>query len=342
MVNVKKFVIHEIEKEKNVNEGFGQFSTSLNDVNDNIIDLITKLDKGFTKDERVVRTEFEDKYSFVFQDELKNYIDNQSDKVFFSFTKNSLTEMVKIIQNIPFATGGYFVYSVYKVNNKTYIGVFIVRDSEGVIFNKGVKGRYTVNTTMVINIEKLAMACRILIDGVVKGEDRYLHLTQPRKGTVSDYFSETWIGSKLVEKSISDTNSFLELIKKVDLPIDPETRKIYNIDSFREDMLKYIEGNGGVIRLTDIGMRFWENDEYLIDIVEDYNLNISNEFKASSSIKFLRKYEVSYGKIKVSFSVGDINSGHISIEDDDKIIIESKQLRSKFDKLNLLDSDENI
>ncbi|GGF42515.1 nucleoid-associated protein [Echinicola rosea] len=339
-MKVYKFVIHEIGKEKNINEARPTYSDSLNRINQNIEDLVEKLNKGFKRDERVVRTEFDDSFTYIFQNEFGNYVCSKTDGQFFRFSMETIKEMVKIIQGVPFATGGYFVYTEYSLNDSnTYVGIFLVRDTEGVIFNKREDGKFTVNKTMVINTEKLAMAAKISLQDFEKKNDRYLNLAQPNTGTVSNYFGENWIGAKLVEKNNIYTESFLKLIKIVELPINNETSQKYEIDSFREEVFKFIEGNGKVVRLNEIGDRFWGNPEYLVDIVEENNLDISNEFKATSKINYLKKYEIKSGKLKVGFSLGDVNSGRVRIEEDDKIIIEYKPLRNKLDKLNLISKD---
>ena len=331
-MEIKRIVIHEIQKEKGVNEANLNLSESLTDVTDNVTFLSERLSDAFKKDEKVIRTEFIEEED-VFQIAINSFLNDKNDETFYEFTELAIKDLRKRLMSSTLATGGYFVFLNYETQNTEYIGVYIVRDTEEVIFNRSVDaGIFTVNKTTVINTSKLAMACRVDLNKLVAGQKRYLHFTH-RQTEISDYFVN-WIEARLANKSKDDTESLIKIINNIDRPIDPETNEEFEEDKFRTKIFDYINSIGRTVRVQDIGRNFWNDPDKIVDFAEENDYDINTEFQAVPSIlKRLKKYEVKSGKIKLSFSHNDYNLGIIGVGDDNQVVINSTEIRKQVDKL---------
>lgn len=332
-MKIKRITIHQIEKKQGVSEAHLVTSDSLISIDDKVQFLVEKLNDAFKKDEKVIRTEFLEDED-LFQKSLRMFADKVNNDAFYKYTTESIKRIVKLLQATPLATGGYFVFVNYKYRNIDYSGVFIVRDSEEVIFNRNDKNIFVVNKTTIINTDKLAMAVRIDLDRLSKKQDRYLQFTH-KLSSASNYFSE-WIEANLLDKSVDDTKALIKLIDGLtNFPVDPETGNSFDSDKFREKVFDHINSSGRVVRLRELGKTFWDDSNFLTDYIDENNINISHQFQAVSTILGrLKKYEIKSGKIKLSFSRADIESGRVKVGNDNQIIITNMTLRTKFDELD--------
>ena len=186
---------------------------------------------------------------------------------------------------------------------------------------------FVVQLTKIVNTNKLAMACRINVNRLVNGQDRYLNLTH-KQGSESEYFIE-WVEAELAEKNKEDTNTLLRIIADIDRPIDPDTGEEYEENKFRKQVHDYISGNGQLINIFDLGERFWDNSQKVSDFAEGLDLIINTEFRSSGAIKKLDRYSYTSGKIKLDFSHKDYRNGTVRVLSDNTVLINSEELSEK-------------
>lgn len=331
---VQKSIIHLIEKKQSGNPSL-HLSPSLMVIDENVTKLTEKLNDSFRKDEKVLKTEFIVSEPKVFQISTRTFVTNFSNENFMNFSVNSIKRMIDLLSGNNLATGGYFVYSEYTYRKINYLGVFIVKDEEEIIFKRGKNGDYEVNTTTIVNTSKLAMAIRIDLDKLCKNQNRHLHFTK-KQAHLSQYFFD-WIEADLADKSTEDTQKLLELVNQLhinEFPINPENSERYTPDEFRTKLYDNILSTGRIVRIREISRTFWDDDDFLTNKFEELEIEISTEFQApESTLKKLKKYEISAGKIKLVFSQNDIDSGRIWLGDENQIIIRSEDLVRKFNKI---------
>jgi nucleoid-associated protein len=226
------------------------------------------------------------------------------------------------------------VYSHYESHGRNYLAIFIVRDAEKVIFKHDpIRKIFVVNTTTIIDTDKLSMACRIDLDKLQNKEDRYLQFTNYKQQEISDYFVN-WLEASQVSKIAEDTKSFLKIIDNIDIPIDPDTDEEYEEDKFRSNLHRMVISAGGILRVKEISAQFWDDENHLFEYIEENDININGEFRVSKTIfNRLNKFEVTTGKIKLSFSKGEWKNGTVRKGDKNQIVIESSILRAKIDAL---------
>ncbi len=332
-MKLKKAIIHLIDKEQGLGPKIDESKGILN-IDDNTSELAERLNEAFKKDEKVLKTEFvNDKNTF--QSKINDFSKDNSIENFMDFAKVSLKRIADLMTGSNFATGGYFVYMEYEYRNTNFIGVFMVRDSEEIIFKKSDNNNYTVNTTTIVDTSKLAMAVRVDLSKYSNKEKRYLHYTK-RQRHQSDYFIE-WIEADLAEKSDDDTKALVKIIDSLapnEIPINPTTGENYNSEEFRNHLYDHINSSGRLVRIRDLSRTYWDDENFLMEKAEEEKIEINGEFQAALMIlKRLKKYEIRSGKIKISFSKADKDRGRIRRGDDNQIIIDSNELRTKFDEL---------
>jgi nucleoid-associated protein len=331
---VHKSIIHMIEKEQSGNPSL-HLSPSLMVIDENVTMLTEKLNDSFRKDEKVLKTEFIVAEPKAFQISARFFVSDFTNDNFMNFSVNSINRMIDLLTGNNLATGGYFVYSEYTYRNINYLGVFIVRDEEEIIFNKDENGEFEVNTTTIVNTNKLAMAVRIDLGKLGHNQTRYLHFTK-KQAHLSQYFFD-WIEADLADKSAEDTQKLLDLVNQLhinDFPLNPENSERYTPDEFRTKLYDNILSTGRIVRIRDISRTFWDDDDFLTNKFEELEIEISTEFQApESTLKKLKKYEISAGKIKLVFSQNDLDSGRIWLGDENQIIIRSEDLVRKFNTI---------
>ncbi|PHR48044.1 MAG: hypothetical protein COA32_05825 [Fluviicola sp.] len=332
-MQLKKAIIHLIDKEQGQGPRIDKSSSTLN-IDDNTKDLVERLNEAFKKDEKVLKTEFVEEKN-VFQSTVEVFSKDKSVEKFMDFAEASLIRMADLMTGNNFATGGYFVFMEYEYRNVNYLGVFMVRDSEEIIFKKSDSNNYTVNTTTIVDTSKLAMAARVNLSLYSNNETRYLHYTK-RQQHQSDYFID-WIEADLAEKSVDDTKALLRIFNSLgpnELPFKPNSEERYGSEEFRNRLYDHINSSGRLVRVKDLSRTFWDDEDFLVNRAEAEEIDINGEFQAALRIlKQLKKYEIKSGKIKVSFSKADKEDARVRPGNRNQIIIESQELRVKFDEL---------
>lgn len=329
-----KIIIHLIDKEQGTDPVLIP-SANLIVVNENVNNLTERLNDSFRKDEKVLRTEFTEN-RLIFQNGVRNFSENNSNEIFFNFSNDSLGRMIDLMSGVNLATGGYFVYIHYVYRNTNYLGVFVVRDIEQIIFDKPENSEnFTVDTTTVINTDKLAMAVRIDLDRLRNNQTRYLHFTK-KQTHQSRYFID-WIEAELADKSGDDTLALIHLINNLnedEFPINQETNQRYESEDFRRHLLNHINSSGKIVRIKELSSTYWQNEDFLIDKAEELGLDINGEFQGVDKyLKRLNAYEIKSGKVKLIFSQKDIDDGIVYKGDNNQIIINSEELSNAFDNL---------
>ncbi|MFT5823463.1 MAG: nucleoid-associated protein [Crocinitomix sp.] len=334
-MEIRKIIIHLIDKERGTAPR-QEKSEHVLTVDDGIKVLVERLNEAFKKSAKVLRTEFKTEKR-VFQDGVIEFSENRSRDNFLNFASNSIDRMADLIAGINLATGGYFVFISYKDKNRKYLAVFLVRDSEEIIFKREEESNdFIVDTTTIVDTDKLAMAVRVDIDKLRNDEGRYLHFTNKQQSQ-SQYFID-WIEANLAEKNSEDTSALIRLIHSIpieEMPLKAGTQERYLPEELRSKIFDSINASGRLVRIRDLSSLFWDDEDYLSNKIEELEIDMSTEFQATLNIlKRLKKYVINSGKMKLEFSRNDIEHGKVKIGDrENQIIIEDEGLRSKFDDL---------
>lgn len=331
-MQVKRIIIHELKKEQMQTGSTVELSKTLLEIDDQAISLLEKLNKRYVLGRELIT------YGVFDRDESKtfpkNYIlyhSNTSNEMFIEMTHITLNNLGEQIQNIHFAKGGYVVFADYKSEEKEYFGVFLIRNTSGMLFLKDTHSdHYRINSTIHIDLEKIAMGCRINKKKFSNEDGQYLSFTKKGQADISDYFIK-WIAAVELNNNKIFTEKLFEISNHIPLPQDD-----LGVEMPREEFRKTIAdlakaSPNSTVNLANLSDFLYKDENYISRFAQDKEIDIDTEFKPD--LRVLRKFvqiSIREDNIKLEFSQDDLNT-KVRIDDDnpDIVIIESPKVANK-------------
>lgn len=236
-MNLNRIIIHELKKVRLSTETELIYSDALSEVNDNSIGLVSALNSSYSSD-KILYAVFDKSEGKYFPEKFQEYKDSdQNDDDFILFTKNVIGNLETLISSVTLATGGYFVFAEYISNTYSFLGVFLIRDTEGKVLNK-TETSFSIDSVEYVDTSNLAMACRINNERYDSQDENYLSFTQLRQQEISEYF-KNWISIEQIETSSEYTKQLYDIVTQIERPVDPSTGEEYEIESFRNLVYNY-------------------------------------------------------------------------------------------------------
>lgn len=330
-MELKKLVIHELFKESESKDVTLDFSDNIIEIDNNSIGFVKALSAAYQSD-KILYAIFDDSEGKYFPEKFNEYRNSdRNEEEFVSFSRNVLGNLEALISPVTFATGGYFIFAEYLDNGRNFVGVFLIRDTEGKTLKK-TDHSYQIQTIEYVDTKNLAMACRINEDRMDEDGINYLSFTQVKQQSVSEYF-KTWVSIKQLESSRDYTKALYKIIEQIEPPIDQETGLEYSIQEFRNLVYNYAKSSPNkTISVRDMGQHFYQYPEKIIKFSEENDIIIDAEFRYNNTElnKFI-KLEVNKDGIALKISRGSINQKvRLSEDDPNIVIIESESFANAF------------
>jgi len=325
-MEVYNIIIHELRKPHMAIGANLDLSSSLLDIDENATKLISELNDRY-KGLNVTHAVFGNGEGDTFPQQFLNYFSNSSHYSFLIFTRDSITDLKNKIENISAAKGGYLVYAYYK-EVKEFIGIFLIRNTEGVLFTK-VSDKFQINPQFHIDFEKMAMACRINKESYENSSDRYLSFIKKRNEDTSEYFVN-WICATDKVDNKTDTKNLHEILVQIPFPNDsngnPNTKEV-----FLSEVVNYIKSRPDkIINIKDLGTHFYNDENKIIEFANANEIKINTEFKPDATI--LRTFvnvKVKADDIEIKFPASKYNEIITIAQDNRSITIRSRALAEK-------------
>jgi nucleoid-associated protein len=332
-MEIQRVIIHELIKNQGKTEARDFLTNAVLDRNEETANLIETLDKSFKRDfinYAIFNEEGQDDFPHYFEQYQRHAED--SDELFISFTRSVTLNLKQIIRNVIFAKGGYFVFAKYLVNDTPYIGIYLIRDEKGILFNKNSESHsFSIGSVSYLNTNKLAMGCRINLIKYSNGDGRYVAMIKNNLADISDYF-RNWINIVQPESSTEYTNTLFQIVSTINPPINPETNEFYPLDDFRKNVHDYIKSSPNkTVNMAEMGRHFYNDEFAFTRFAEDNNHVIDTEFKVDGrSLKKFCNFDIRADGIRLLFARGDYDTKvRLSEDDDNKVIIESRAFANK-------------
>ncbi|TGE06301.1 nucleoid-associated protein [Hymenobacter fodinae] len=330
MLTIKNIIVHNLHKEQFSTTTKVELSNSLLPINDSSQRLVEELNGRYTTQNRAKVTYAKFGTGTSFPSLFSSFHSNQCEEEFISFTQNAIVELEKIISTVPAAKGGYVVFSQFE-NNNDYVGIYIIREKNGVLFKRDESdGSFKINDTVHIDFEKIAMGCRInnTVYGGSTG-NRYLSFIDSRKDEVSKFFNE-WISTDNNTDNVSDTKNLHKVLNQIDPPLDENGLPIS-----REDLLnkafRIIKEQSRLVDLAQLSHALYGEPDHIATYIINSDIEMSGQFKADG--KVLNKFatiKVAADNIVLSFPLKALNElVTISEEHPNLITIHSEALANK-------------
>ncbi|RYY00178.1 hypothetical protein EON78_01795 [bacterium] len=326
-MQLNKLIIHEIIKEQQSNDATTFMSNQLLQKNNNTERLATLLNNAFSRDDVVYGIFVQDKNEFFFQ--FDNYRKQVDEAAFVTFTQTVTEELEGILKNNFLSKGGFLVFTEYIVNNVNFIGVYLIRDVEGMLFQKNENAHtFAVNTTKYMDTNKLAMGCRINIDKLENHDSNHLSLIKSGQADIAEYFYK-WIGVDKPESNKDYTNKLFNIISDLDLPVNPDSGNAYSLNEVRELAFNSIRSSAGkIVNLRQLSFQLYGDENKITDFVNATGVEIDSEFKYDAkALNKFKRIEANRDGIRLAFSRGDVDQRiKLSADDPEIITIKSKKL----------------
>lgn len=316
-------IIHKIARKSGEGVRISRSNECLDVQNELVQSMIDQLDSKYTKRQKFTYAVFSDEET-IFQSKFNIYSKNQTSDSFVDFTQKAAGALKRIIETTSAAKGGYLIFAQYK-KNYNFLSIFLVRDTKGVNFKKSTtSASYFLTTKTHINMENIAMVCRINMDMLKEKKGSYLTFSN-KKDTISSFFIN-WISIKQLHTNETDTNNLRQLLSIIQLPPNETNKTI-----FLEKVADYIQKNEYQIHLYDISKRFYGSKSYLIEQCELLNINISPSFKANpAALKNFSRIKASADGIDLIFKRSKLDNRTVKLDfQNNQIIIESEILLKK-------------
>lgn len=322
-MKLNRLTIHEVIKnELKLNSATVELSQDLLIITQNEVDFVDHLNKRYI-DSRQSHGSFKTGEKDYFANEYLNYKKNPIDLGFVDFSKNATDGLMTILNLTAPAKGGFLVYAEYE-DYGLFAAVFLIRNKKG---SKLIKSDnvYTIAEQIHVDVDNLAMACRINTKRLDDGEDNYLSFIN-KKSEDSKFFLG-WICANEIIRDKDDTKALIQLLRKVTPP------KINDIDMTHVELCDSIYSHirnspKREVSLEDIGLTFWDDKTYLLQESNKHGIIISSTFKPDKTeLRKLINLKATADLISISFPQEHLK-GIIRVEGD-TIIITSQNLADK-------------
>lgn len=326
-MNLTRAIIHEIIKQPQVNGANSFLSQILLPVNPNTTRLAQSLNNAFSKDD-ISYGNFETNNN-LFYDDFTLHQNDLTDASFITFTQDVTTRLSATLAVTFFAKGGFFVFCEYDLNGIRFVGVYLVRDVEGVLFNKdNVNHTFQINQVRYLDTNKLAMGARINIEKLTNNDHNHIALTKSNQTDISEYFIE-WIGITRPESNADFTNKLFQIISSIDRPINPDTGQQYDLNEFREVAFNLIKASPNkVVNLRDLSTSIFGDENRLVAFAEGRGHELDHEFRYDGrALNRFKRITANRDGIRLSFAIGDLDRKvTLSTTDADLVTIRSRSL----------------
>lgn len=333
VLSLQRLVIHELEKEAEASDVTLFLAEEVQPLGERAQDLVERLNGAFTGKMDVLQGYLSSPEDALFPGYFQTWLEaGASEETFLDFSKNTMNALQLTLQGVIGAKGGYLTYAEYTYFDTHYLGIFLIRNTEGIVFQKPEDAtRFLLETITYLNIDKLALACRIQIDAFRKGDNRCVELIKHAKSqkAISDYFIN-WIGLDQAESSKNLTNTFLEVVNHLPLPVDEESGQPITEGEFREKVMNFaLESPRQTIEVEQFDKTFYGNQQPAKTYLEENEVALDQNFRFDENT--LRKFyngRIYADGVALSFNRSHLQSRQIEIEGD-SIVIRSQALVEK-------------
>lgn len=338
---IDKIIIHELEKQAESGDAQLFLSEILLPINAQSETLISTLNNTFVSKSDLLHGSLSSPEDALFPGYLQELAEQHfSKEAFLSFSQDTMRALQEILQDMIGAKGGYFVFAEYEHFNEKMLGIFLVRDKEGILFRKNeAESTFELDTVLHLDTERLAMACRITLDKFQQNSGRFVDLIKHAKSQkeISEYFIN-WIGLDEPQSSKAITQTFMHVVDKLPLPIDEDTGQPMEEEQFHHQVMAYaVQSPQKTVELEKFDQHFYGEEPVTQNYLKENEIELDNEFRVDKgTMKRHYNYRASAQGISISFSKNDYASGKVSIKGDN-LVIDCPELIEKI--MDLLEDD---
>lgn len=284
-----QLAIHELVKLSESSETELHLSDRLIFVDERAERLVAQLHRTFSQKNEVLNGVLAAPEDALFPGFFQILQESQfSDAAFLQFSIDTMQALQQSLQGVGGAKGGYLVYAFYSAESGGHednmLGIFLVRDTQGLVFTHTQAGQFQLHPTTYLDIDRMAMAGRIKIR---KGKADWQPSAEVIKHArsqkdISDYFLQ-WLA---VEQPVSNkdlTQQFLEAVAAIPAPVDDATGEPMESGLFREQVANFaMKSPGKTINIPAFEEKFYGDTQPLQDYFVNNEVALQEEFRIDS------------------------------------------------------------
>ncbi|MEL7159731.1 MAG: nucleoid-associated protein [Bacteroidota bacterium] len=324
---VHNLIVHELKKQPESAEAELLLSQELLPITDHSIELIGRLDQIFERKNDLLQGFLAAPDESLFPAYYETWLQEGRDRAnFVGFSNDTMEALRQSLQGVIGAKGGYLLYADYTMEEQRMLGIFLIRETPGMIFIKEEEA-LKLRSTQYLDVDHMAMAVRLLAG---KGRNVQLIRHARTQSSISQYFTD-WVGLDRPETSAELTHSFLEMVEELPVPKDKETGYAMNEGEFEKALVKYATKQPQqTIRAKDFDEFFYGNDKPLQEMLAEGDGTLDEGFRVDK--RSLRKQfylRAGFGGLSVTCTKDHFRNGQIEVDEaTGKITIISDELAS--------------
>jgi nucleoid-associated protein YejK len=334
-MQVNRLVIHQLEKDAQT-RGIKLYnsSSSLMAVTEGINKMYIAIHESFENDKtRHCKYRLEEDANTVLNN-TNHYLSSEDDDTFLRYTKASLDNLAVRIENVIFATGGYYLFADYTYNSKRYMSIILARKKDGfhVKFNDA-SSTFNFTSTENINTDKLAMGYRVNLNLYLNQEEfpdrNYMALLTLQGDRMSDYFLE-WVNASDAVNGKIQTGILISAIKH----LGPENGE--DVADFQNRIFGLIndfrKGNGGSLNIDSLSEAIYGDRRKIRNYIEiELEKEIDPDIRPdAASLKKLIQIRAEVSGISLTINASKFGD-EVSV-DGDALIIRNPYLISQINR----------
>ncbi len=323
--NLHHLAIHELIKEADAAEARLFLTDRLATIEERAEQLATKLDRTFSQKDDTLQGALGSPEDTLFPGYLQQLLDEAlSPAAFLSFSRDTASALQLALQGVTGAKGGYLVYADYTAYEQRFLGIFLVRDTEGIVFQKTAdNAAFTLDAITYLNTDRLALACRIRLERTEEAGGRFVELIKHNKSQkeVSEYFIN-WVGLDRPESSRALTETFLEMVEQLPPPVDADTGEQWNEHQFQEKAVHFAMQNPHkTVNLEQFNQQFYGEQPVTQHYLQDNEISLDNEFRVDrGALRRFNNHKVSAEGLYLYFKRQHLLEGQVEIAGDQVIL----------------------
>lgn len=322
-----RLIVHELQKNPEERDAHLRLSEEPLRVDDNATELVAKLDQTFERKPDLMQGYLASPDESLFPGYYQLWLDDgQGRDGFIKFSHDTMRALQLSLTGVIGAKGGYLLYADYTIDEQRLLGMYFIRDKAGLIFNpREDQAGFELDTTTFLDVDHMAMACRIL-----NGPGRNVQLIRHSKtqSKISQYFMD-WVGLQNGESSTELTYTFLDAVEQLPLPKDPETGFAMEEADFKRSLIQFAaKSPQQTIRADAFDEHYYGNEKPLAAYLQEENVPLDDGFRIDRRAMRKQYYlKASHQGISVSLNKEHLASGLVDLNEiDGKVTINSLEL----------------
>ncbi|PHI21042.1 hypothetical protein CEQ90_05005 [Lewinellaceae bacterium SD302] len=322
-----RLIVHELHKNPEERDARLRLSNELLTSDDNAVELVAGLDQMFERKPDLMQGYLAAPDESLFPGHYQVWLeDGQGRDAFVKFSQETMRALQLALTGVIGAKGGYLLYADYTIDEQRLLGMFLIRDKSGLVFQQRSDDKgFELDTTTFLDVNHLAMACRIL-NGPGRNVQLIRHSSSQSK--ISQYFQD-WVGLQNGESSTELTHTFLDAVDSLPMPMDKETGNAMEESDFKRALIQYAaKSPQQTIQVKNFDEHFYGNDTPLRTYLKEESVPLEDGFRIDRRAMRKQYYlKASHQGISVGCTKEHLSSGLVDINEvEGKVTINSLEL----------------